>query len=71
MTKAPITTNTTTCPKGVLGNCGPINPSELKWRSVVEIGDTDPPGYYTNPPTFGQANQEDPKCNAGKVDSDW
>jgi uncharacterized protein YjbI with pentapeptide repeats len=71
VTKAPITTNTTTCPKGVLGNCGPINPSELKWRSVVEIGDTDPPGYYTNPPTFGQANQGDPKCNAGKVDSDW
>ena len=69
VTKVPTTTATTTCPNGDPGPCG--GSAAAPWRSRVDIGSADPPGYYVNKPTFGNANQSDPNCNAGKVNKDW
>lgn len=77
VTKVPTNTPTMTCPDGFSypnpnGGCGRTAPPQSsRWRSLIDIANVNPPGFYVNKPTFGNANQSDQKCNAAKVDHDW
>lgn len=64
-TTVPTTNTTLTCPDGSpagSGGCGPAAATNTRWRSLVEIDQTNPPASYLQNSTYTKAG-ETPICS--------